>query len=106
MGALPTGLLIRPTLVWKVQVQKAVSTDFMVSYRARGFSWAATYIANLNSQETMMNFTGWVTIDNNSGKRYENALLKLIAGDVNTGPSYSYDAYGGSVYNAMSFSRV
>lgn len=32
----------------------------------------------------MMNFTGWVTIDNNSGKRYENALIKLIAGDVNT----------------------
>lgn len=32
----------------------------------------------------MMDFTGWVTIDNRSGKRYENALLKLIAGDVNT----------------------
>lgn len=27
---------------------------------------------------------GWVTIDNNSGKKYENAKLKLIAGDVNT----------------------
>lgn len=26
---------------------------------------------------------GWVTIDNNSGKKYENAKLKLIAGDVN-----------------------
>jgi hypothetical protein len=27
---------------------------------------------------------GWVTIDNRSGKKYENAKLKLIAGDVNT----------------------
>lgn len=26
---------------------------------------------------------GWVTIDNNSGKKYDNAKLKLIAGDVN-----------------------
>ena len=26
---------------------------------------------------------GWVTIDNNSGKRYQDAKLKLIAGDVN-----------------------
>ena len=26
---------------------------------------------------------GWVTIDNNSGKRYQGAKLKLIAGDVN-----------------------
>lgn len=25
-----------------------------------------------------------MTIDNNSGKKYENAKLKLIAGDVNT----------------------
>jgi hypothetical protein len=27
---------------------------------------------------------GWVTIDNRSGKRYQQAKLKLIAGDVNT----------------------
>jgi len=27
---------------------------------------------------------GWVTITNKSGKKYENAKLKLIAGDVNT----------------------
>jgi hypothetical protein len=27
---------------------------------------------------------GWVTIDNNSGKKYIDAKLKLIAGDVNT----------------------
>lgn len=33
-----------------------------------------------------MDFTGWVTIDNRSGKKYQNALLKLIAGDVNTAP--------------------
>jgi hypothetical protein len=38
---------------------------------------------------------GWVTIDNNSGKRYENAKLKLIAGDVNTvtkSPVVMFDA--------------
>jgi len=31
----------------------------------------------------LIDFSGWVTIDNNSGKRYKNASLKLIAGDVN-----------------------
>jgi hypothetical protein len=30
-----------------------------------------------------MDFAGWVTIDNKSGKRYANTKLKLIAGDVN-----------------------
>ncbi len=38
----------------------------------------------MNNDETLADIGGWVTIDNNSGKRYENAKLKLIAGDVNT----------------------
>ena len=38
----------------------------------------------LNGQETLADIGGWVTIDNNSGKRYENAKLKLVAGDVST----------------------
>ena len=27
---------------------------------------------------------GWMTIDNNNGKRYLDAKLKLVAGDINT----------------------
>ena len=38
----------------------------------------------LSKDETVSDIGGWVTIDNNSGKMYENAKLKLIAGDVNT----------------------
>jgi hypothetical protein len=38
----------------------------------------------LNNDETKADIGGWVTIDNRSGKRYLNAKLKLIAGDVNT----------------------
>lgn len=32
----------------------------------------------------MADVGGWVTIDNHSGKKYVDAKLKLIAGDVNT----------------------
>lgn len=38
----------------------------------------------LNQDETKADIGGWVSIDNRSGKRYLNASLKLIAGDVNT----------------------
>ena len=31
-----------------------------------------------------MDFAGWVTIENNSGKKYQKAKVKLIAGEVNT----------------------
>lgn len=43
----------------------------------------------LNSDETKADIGGWVTIDNNSGKKYVDAKLKLIAGDVNTVSTYN-----------------
>jgi len=49
---------------------------------------------------------GWVTIVNRSGKEYENAKLKLIAGDVNTiqTPSYPTSAYSGISMTTLSSS--
>jgi hypothetical protein len=38
----------------------------------------------LSEDEKVADIGGWVTIDNNSGKKYVDAKLKLIAGDVNT----------------------
>lgn len=45
---------------------------------------------SLNNEETSADIGGWVTIDNNSGKKYVDAKLKLIAGDVNTISSNEY----------------
>lgn len=82
--ALPEGFFTLPTLGWKVFSESALTTDCEVAYRTTGFSWKADYSITLNSNETKADIGGWVTIDNNSGKKYENAKLKLIAGDVNT----------------------
>ena len=54
-----------------------------MAYRTTGFKWAADYSIILNNKETEGDIGGWVTIDNNSGKKYVNAKLKLIAGEVN-----------------------
>jgi hypothetical protein len=37
----------------------------------------------LNQDEDQVDLGGWVTIDNNSGKKYANTKLKLIAGSNN-----------------------
>lgn len=55
-----------------------------MAYRTTGFSWKSDYSVILSQDETKADIGGWVTIDNNSGKKYLNAKLKLIAGDVNT----------------------
>ena len=82
--SLPAGFLTLPTLNWKVFSEKALTTNCEVAYRTTGFSWKSDYSLTLNGDETKADVGGWVTIDNNSGKRYKNTTLKLIAGDVNT----------------------
>lgn len=67
---LPDGFITLPTLVWKVWSPRAVGVDCLVAYRATGFSWKADYIVTLNENETKIALSGWVTIDNNSGKKY------------------------------------
>jgi hypothetical protein len=37
----------------------------------------------VNEKDTRLELSGWVSIDNHSGATYENAKLKLVAGDVN-----------------------
>jgi hypothetical protein len=45
-------------------------------------SWKADYVAVLEPSEKTIGLTGWVTIDNHCGASFENASLKLVAGDV------------------------
>jgi hypothetical protein len=82
-SSLPEGFNTLPTLNWKVFSESAVTTDCEVAYRTTGFSWKADYSVILSADETKADVGGWVTIDNYSGKRYLDAKLKLIAGDVN-----------------------
>ena len=84
LPSLPDGFFTVPTLNWKVWSSEPQTAQCEVAYRTTGFSWKSDYSMTLNKDETLSDIGGWVTIDNNSGKKYENAKLKLIAGDVNT----------------------
>ncbi len=79
---LPDGLVTRPTLQWLLQTGLAGPHDLQVAYLTGGISWQADYIALLGSDNDELSLTGWVSVDNRSGATYENARLKLIAGDV------------------------
>ena len=49
----------------------------------------------MDENEKVADVGGWVTIDNNSGKKYVDAKLKLIAGDVNiVAPTVMPNVYG------------
>jgi hypothetical protein len=88
---LPGDLVARPTLVWTLKTPKAGKQEVEASYLTDGMNWSADYVAVVNADDTLADLTGWVTVDNRSGAAFENATLKLVAGDVRriTPPSYA-----------------
>jgi hypothetical protein len=81
--SLPEGLIVKPTLMWLLQSVVGGSQMVEVAYSASGCGWRADYTAVLNEKDTALDLGGWVTLTNNSGKTYNDARLKLIAGEVN-----------------------
>jgi hypothetical protein len=79
---LPEGLITKPTLVWSLQNRTAEMQTVEVSYLTGGINWLADYVVNISGDEKSLALNGWISIDNRSGADYENARLKLIAGDV------------------------
>ncbi|MBI5725517.1 MAG: DUF4139 domain-containing protein [Planctomycetes bacterium] len=79
---LPEGLLTRPTLLWQVATEKPGKQQVEVSYQTNGIGWHAEYVLAVNKDDTAADMTGWVSVQNNSGKTYTDAKLKFIAGDV------------------------
>jgi len=75
--------VLKPTLNWLLQSDAPGKFDAEIGYITEGFDWSASY--NLVSPEKgdMVDVVGWITMNNNSGKTFENAIIKLMAGDVN-----------------------
>jgi len=80
---IPENLIPNPTLVWVLDNRLSKPQKVEASYLTSGINWKADYVAVLNGSDTLTDLTGWVTLDNKSGAAYQNALLKLVAGDVN-----------------------
>ncbi len=82
LGEVPGGLLTKPTLVWKLASEAGGDHLVRTTYQTAGMTWRADYNIVLNGSDTKGDITGWVTLMNLSGASYENAELKLVAGDV------------------------
>lgn len=79
---LPDGLHPKPTLAWLLASDKSGSQDAEISYITQGIGWNADYVALVNKDDSALDLTGWVTLDNRSGASYKGAKLTLMAGDV------------------------
>ncbi|HAK60761.1 MAG TPA: DUF4139 domain-containing protein [Nitrospiraceae bacterium] len=81
----PDNLISKPTLVWLLTNRLSTYQEIEASYLTSGITWQSDYVVTLNDRDDGADLSGWVTIDNKSGATYNNARLKLVAGDVNRG---------------------
>lgn len=75
--------ILKPTLTWSIEAEKAAKFDAELGYISGGLSWEADYNIVAPEKSETIDLVGWITMDNQSGKTFENAKIKLMAGDVN-----------------------
>jgi hypothetical protein len=75
--------ILKPTLNWLIRTDKPGRGEAELSYVTEGMSWQADYNLIAPEKGDVLDLVGWVTIDNHTGHVFENARLKLLAGDVN-----------------------
>jgi hypothetical protein len=81
--ALADDAILKPTLQWLLASDKAGPLRAEFSYVTGGMTWEADYNIIAPEKGDVVDLVGWVTMDNQSGKGFENARIKLMAGDVN-----------------------
>ena len=74
--------ILKPTLAWKLTVPQAAKFDAELGYITGGLDWEAAYNLIAPEKGDTLDVVGWVTFRNHSGKVFENAVVKLMAGDV------------------------
>ncbi|HEX4780123.1 MAG TPA: hypothetical protein VH301_05180, partial [Usitatibacter sp.] len=85
LPGLPGGLIAKPTLAWDVESASAGPQKARFTYQTGGMTWWTDY--NLTYSEPtpgscFVDVAAWVTLVNQSGASFEDARLKLVAGDV------------------------
>ena len=87
--ALEEDNVLEPTLHWLLETDRSGRTEAELNYLTGGMSWTADYNLVLDSPDAAgespntLDITGWVTVDNNSGRTFTDVKLKLMAGDIN-----------------------
>ena len=81
--ALADDTILKPTLNWLIQTERGGASLAEVAYVTGGMSWEADYNIVAPEKGDVLDFVGWITMNNQTGKTFDNARIKLLAGDVN-----------------------
>jgi hypothetical protein len=80
---LPDDTILKPTLTWVLETDKPGEMNAEFSYVTSQMTWNADYNLVAAGEGDVLDMVGWVSIRNSSGKAFDNARIKLMAGEVN-----------------------
>lgn len=104
--ALADDSILQPQLAWQLGADRAVKFDAELSYVTGGMSWEASYNLVAPEKGDTLDLLGWVTIANQTGKQFDAAVIKLMAGEVmKLQPGESHDLAEGMM-RSMSALKV
>jgi hypothetical protein len=75
--------ILKPRLEWSLATDQSGRFPAEFSYVTAGMGWKADYNIVAPDKGDVVDLVGWITMDNKTGKTFENARIKLMAGDVN-----------------------
>ena len=75
--------ILKPTLNWVLQSDKPGEMNAEFSYVTGQITWNADYNLVAPEKGDQLDLVGWVTVNNQTGKTFDNARIKLMAGNVN-----------------------
>jgi len=81
--AAATDLSATPTLSVLVRSPRPATATVTLSYLARGFDWAAEYVATLAPDGKTLDLGAWVTLANGNGVGFPGAHTQVVAGRLN-----------------------
>ena len=76
-------LSAHPTLSALIRTPAPLTARVTLSYLARGFDWAADYVAIVSADGKTMDLGAWVTLANGNGAGFPAARTQVVAGRVN-----------------------
>ncbi len=68
--------------LWSIDSTLDGPVPVEITYLTSGLSWRAVYMGTLSPDETKLQLSGYVRVQNNSGEDYENAQTRLVVGQV------------------------
>ncbi len=99
-------LRLKPSLTFKSE-GKSTTNNVQLSYLTNGLEWRMDYVLVLNKNRDKLNFKGLASLFNNTDTLFNNAKIKLLAGDIAQPrqQQYSLDTQAPAMLMAKSAAR-